>query len=131
LDKLKAGSTFADIAAADHLKVATLTGIKRGEPPAPLSAAAVDVVFRTAKDALGSGEAAQAPEQVVFRVTGIVVPTPEAASEDAKRTQEALSRSLSEDIFGEYVARLQSEIGVTINQSALSQVVGGGAAGTN
>jgi peptidyl-prolyl cis-trans isomerase D len=131
LDKLKAGSTFADIAAADHLTVATLTGIKRSEPPAPLSAAAVDAVFRTAKDAVGSAEAAQGPEQVVFRVTGIVVPTLEAASEDAKRTQEALSRSLSEDIFGEYVARLQSEIGVTINQSALTQVVGGGAAGTN
>ena len=32
LDKLKAGSSLADVAAADGLKVETLTGIKRGEP---------------------------------------------------------------------------------------------------
>ncbi len=31
LDKLKAGSTFADVAAANNLKVETTTGLKRGE----------------------------------------------------------------------------------------------------
>ena len=51
-----------------------MTGIKRGEPPAPLSAAAVDAIFRTAKGAAGSAEAAQPAEQLVFRVTDIVVP---------------------------------------------------------
>ena len=30
-------------------------------------------------------------------------------------------------MFGEYIARLESEVGVTINQSALNQVVSGGA----
>ena len=66
----------------------------------------------------------------MFRVTDIVVPKLDAASEDAKQAQETLSRSLSEDIFGEYISRLESEIGVTINQSALNQVVSGGAAGS-
>jgi peptidyl-prolyl cis-trans isomerase D len=131
LDKLKAGSSFADVAAADGLKVATLTGIKRGEPPAPLSAAAVDVIFRTAKGAFASAEAAQPAEQLVFRVTDVVAPNLDAASEDAKQAQDTLSRSLSQDILSEYLSRLESETGVTINQSALNQVVGGGAAGTN
>ena len=30
-------------------------------------------------------------------------------------------------MFAEYIARLESEIGVTINQSALNQVISGGA----
>ncbi len=131
LDKLKAGSTFAEIAAANNLKVESLTGIKRGEPPAPLSAPAVDAIFRTAKDAAGSADAAQPPEQVVFRVTDIVEPKLDTASDDAKKAQEALTRALSEDVFAEYISRLQSEIGVTINQSALSQVVSGGTGDTN
>ncbi len=129
LDKLKAGSSFADIAAADRLKPVTLTGIKRGEPPAPLSPSSVDAIFRTAKGAVGSAEAAQPAEQLVFRVTDIAVPNLDTASEDAKRTQETLNRSLSEDIFAEYIGRLESEVGVSINQSALNQVVSGGAAG--
>src|SRR5262249_20890089 len=128
LDKLKAGATLAEVAAANHLKVETLTGLKRGEAAGPLSAAAgVDAVFRTAKDAVGKTEATQPAEQVVFRVTDIVVPALDMASDEAKRTLETLNRSLSEDILAEYIARLESEIGVTINQNALNQVVSGGA----
>ena len=127
LDKLKAGGTLAEIAAANHLKVETLTGLKRGEPAGPLSAAGTDAVFRTTKDAAGKTQAAQPAEQVVFRVTSIVVPTLDMSSEEAKRDLDALNRGVSEDILAEYLAHLESEIGVTINQSALNQVVGGGA----
>jgi peptidyl-prolyl cis-trans isomerase D len=125
LDKLKAGSTLADIAAQYHLKVETLTGLKRGEASGPFPAAAVDAVFRTAKDAAGKVEASDPVEQVVFRVTDVVVPSLDMGSEAAKRILETLNRGLSEDILGEYIARLESEIGVTINQSALNQVIGG------
>src|SRR5215510_11170670 len=37
LDKLKGGTTLADIAAQDRLKVETLSGLKRGEASGPLS----------------------------------------------------------------------------------------------
>jgi peptidyl-prolyl cis-trans isomerase D len=131
LDKLKAGgTTLADVAAADHLTVQTLTGLKRGEGSGALSPGAIDAVFRTAKDAVGKADAAQPAEQIVFRVTDIVVPKLEATSDEAKRTVDTLNRGLSEDIFGEYVAKLESDIGVTINQAALNQVVTGGTANT-
>jgi peptidyl-prolyl cis-trans isomerase D len=126
LDRLKAGTTLADIAAQDRLKVETLTGLKRGEASGPLSASAVAAVFRTAKDAAGKAEGSEPGEQVVFRVTDIVVPSVDMVSEDAKRTMEALNRGLSEALLAEYIAKLESEIGVTINQNALNQVIGGG-----
>src|SRR5207237_8951667 len=75
LEKLKAGETLPQAAAADRLKVETLTGLKRGEASGPLSAAGVDAVFRTAKDTVGKTEGAQPPDEVVFRVTDIVVPS--------------------------------------------------------
>jgi peptidyl-prolyl cis-trans isomerase D len=132
LEKLKAGETLPQAAAADRLKVETLTGLKRGQASGPLSAAGVDAVFRTAKDAAGKTEGAQPPDELVFRVTDIVVPSLDMASEDAKRALETLNRGLSEDILAEYIAWLESDIGVTINQSALNQVVSGGAGdGTN
>src|SRR5262245_37347668 len=132
LGKLRAGEPLSQAAAADHLKVETLTGLKRGEASGPLSAAGVDTVFRTAKDAAGKAEGAQPGQQIVFRVTDIVVPGLEMASDDAKRALETLNRGLSEDILAEYIARLETDIGVTINQSALNQVVSGGAGdGTN
>ena len=127
LDKVKAGATLAEAAAPDHLKVETLSGIKRGQGTGPLSASAVDAVFRTAKEAAGKADAATPPEQVVFRVTDIVVPKLDPESQDAKRIAETLDRGLSEDLYAEYIAYLEREIGVTINQSALNPVVSGGA----
>ena len=132
LDKLKAGETLAQVAATDHVKVETLGGLKRGEASGPLSAAGVDAVFRTAKDAAGKADGTQPGEQIVFRLTDIVVPSLDMASEEAKRAVQTLNRGLSEDILAEYIAWLERDIGFTINQSALNQVVSGGAGdGTN
>ena len=48
---------------------------------------------------------------------------PEAG--EAKRIDDALKSRSTEDLIAQYLARLQSEIGVTINQTALNQVTGG------
>jgi peptidyl-prolyl cis-trans isomerase D len=126
LDKIKAGTSFADVAAADKLKVEWKPGIKRGAPSAALSAVAVTEIFRTAQDSAGSVEGASPTERIVFHVTEIKVPPLDPEAADAKRLDEALKARNTEDLIGQYIARLQSEIGFSINQSALNQVTGGG-----
>jgi peptidyl-prolyl cis-trans isomerase D len=86
------------------------------------------MIFRTNKDGNGSADAEKPAEQIVFRVTDIVAPKAEANVEATKQVQDALNRALADDIFGEYIARLQDQIGVTINQAALRQVITGVAA---
>jgi peptidyl-prolyl cis-trans isomerase D len=125
LDKLKAGSTLADLAAADGAKVETITGIKRGAAAPPLSAIAADKLFLTPKDGAASADAEQPGDQVVFRVTDIVVPKTDLKSDEAKAISQTLTRSLSEDVFSQYIAKVESEIGVTINANAVRQVVTG------
>ena len=127
LEKLKAGTPLADVAAADHLKIETLSGIKRGGASPPLSAGVVEAIFRTAKDGNGKGDAAQGGDQLVFRVTDIIVPPLDAESDNSKRAVEVLNRALSEDVLTQYIAQLESEMGVTFNHSALNQVISGGA----
>ena len=131
LDKLKGGSTFTEVAQAARLKVQTATGLKRGQESGPLSAATVDAVFGAAKNVPGKADAATAGEQIVFRVTDIAVPDLDMTSQEAKRLVDTLNRGISEDLFAEYIARLETEIGVTFNQSALNQVIGGGAVDAN
>ena len=55
------------------------------------------------------------------------MPPLDSQSDVSKRMVEALNRGLSEDVVGEYIGHLQAEVGVTINRSALNQVVSGGA----
>ena len=65
-------------------------------------------------------------ERFVFRVTEIVDPAFDANSQDGKAIADTLRNSYGEDIVTEYVGRLENDFGVTVNQSAYNQAIGGG-----
>ena len=125
LDKIRGGASFADVAAAEKLKVETKPGIKRGTPPEGLSEAAVAEIFRTQKDAAGASENTRPTEWVLFRVTDIKVPPLDPQAADTKRLHDALKARLTEDLIAQYITTLQNEVGVSVNENALSQVSGG------
>jgi peptidyl-prolyl cis-trans isomerase D len=131
IEKLKAGTPFAQVAAAAGLKVATRTDIKRGNAAPPLSVRTIDAIFRTAKDAYGTADGGSPTEQVVFRVTDVTMPEIDPKSEEATRLREALNRSFTEDVFGGYLGYLQRQVGVRINEPALKQIVSGQNPNTN
>lgn len=126
IDKMKAGTSFADVAAASNLKVDTATNLRRNQPPEALSARVLDDVFRTPKGETGSVEAERPGERIVFRVTDVVEPKMDPNSPEAKRISDALTRALKDDVLGEYIVQLQKDLGTTINEQAFQQVVGGG-----
>jgi peptidyl-prolyl cis-trans isomerase D len=128
VEKLKAGTPFGEAAAAHKLKPEWRPGLKRGTPPAGIPARALEEIFRTPKDAAATVEGATATDRIVFRVTEIAVPSLNPEFADAKRIEETLQRAMSEDLLGQYVARLESDIGVTINRAALNQITGASAA---
>jgi peptidyl-prolyl cis-trans isomerase D len=125
LDKVKAGTPLAEAAAADNLKIETRADIKRASTTPPLTERTLDVIFRTAKDAVALAPAEQPGEQLVFRVTGVVEPTTDLASEESKRLRGALNNAMMGDVLAEYTQLLEREIGVTINDRALQQVLSG------
>lgn len=131
MDKLKGGSAFVDTAKAEGLKLETVSGLKRSASSPPFSASAVDTLFVTPKDAVASAQGEQPGDQIVFRVTDIVVPQTDVNSDQTKTMAQNLNRSLSQDLFGQYVAKVESEIGVTINRNAVNQVVSGSGGGNN
>jgi len=124
LDKLKAGTSLADIAAADKLNVETRAGIKRAGSPQGLSPAAVAEVFKTNKDAAGNVEGASPTERIVFRVSDIKVPPLEPEAAATKQIDQALQTRMASDLAAEYLASVENDVGVSINQSALSQATG-------
>ena len=62
---------------------------------------------------------------MVFRVTDVVEPTTDLASEESKRLRGALNNAMVGDVLAEYTQLLQREIGMTINERALQQVLSG------
>jgi peptidyl-prolyl cis-trans isomerase D len=124
-DKLKGGAALADVAAADALMVETKWGLKRqGTDIVP--ARAIAQIFRTAKDAYGSAEGNTATERIIFRVTDIKIPAFDANSPAAKGIFDQLRNSYNDELLGQYLARLEADIGISVNQAALNQAIGGG-----
>ena len=63
-------------------------------------------------------------EVIVFRVTDIVDPAVDVASDAVKKLKESLDRAQTEEQVASYVNKLETDIGTTINQAAFAQVTG-------
>jgi peptidyl-prolyl cis-trans isomerase D len=124
VQKLDQGGKLADEAAAAGLKVETAGGFKRDASVPGVPAAALTAAFRTAKDGVGQTPGNGGSEWVVFRVTEVTVPPVDFASDDIKKLKETLQRSLTDEQVAQYVAKIETEIGTTINQAAFAQVTG-------
>ena len=124
VQKLGQGGKLADEAAGLGIKVDTASAFKRDASGGGLPAAVVAAAFRTAKDSAGQAPGAGNDEWVVFRVTDIAVPPLDLASDEMKKLKDSLQRSLADEGVGQYIAKLETEIGTTINQAAVEQVTG-------
>jgi peptidyl-prolyl cis-trans isomerase D len=126
VQKLDQGGKLADEAASAGLKVETAAGFRREGSVPGVPASVVAAAFRTAKDGAGQTAGNGPDEYVVFRVTDITVPPVDFASDDIKKLKDSLQRSLEDELIAQYVTRLESDIGTTINESALAQATGAG-----
>jgi peptidyl-prolyl cis-trans isomerase D len=124
VQKLDNGGKLADLAAADGLKVETAAGFKREGTPPGVPASLIAAAFRTAKDGAGQTAGASDGQWIVFRVTDISVPPLDMASDDVKKMKDQLGRSLEDEGIAQYVTKLESNIGTTINEAAFAQVTG-------
>ncbi|MCP3470205.1 SurA N-terminal domain-containing protein [Bradyrhizobium sp. CCGUVB1N3] len=123
VQKLEQGGKLADEAAANNAKIETAAGFKREDTPAGVPSSLVAAAFRAAKDGVGQTPGAGG-EVIIFRVTDIVDPPVDLASDAIAKLKESLDRSLTDEQVASYVNKLETDIGTTINQAAFAQVTG-------
>ncbi|THD65318.1 MAG: peptidylprolyl isomerase [Bradyrhizobium sp.] len=124
VQKLDQGGSLADDAAGAGLKVEAASAFRRDGSPPGVPASVIAAAFRTAKDGAGQVAGAAAGEWIVFRVTDITVPPVDVASDEMKKLKETLLRGLTDEQVGQYVTKLESDIGVSINEAVFAQVTG-------
>jgi peptidyl-prolyl cis-trans isomerase D len=124
VQKLDQGGKLVDEAAAAGLKLETAAGFRRDASPPGVPAGVIAAAFRTAKDGAGQTAGAAAGEWLVFRVTDVGVPPVDLASDDIKKLKEILQRGLTDEQVAQYVTKLETDVGTSINQAAFAQVTG-------
>jgi peptidyl-prolyl cis-trans isomerase D len=124
IQKVEQGGKLVDEASAAGLKIETAAGVRRDASLPSVPTGAISAAFRTAKDGVGQTAGAGANEWIVFRVTDVTVPPVDFASDDIKKLKDTLQRGLTDEQVAQYVTKLESDIGTTINQTAFAQVTG-------
>ncbi len=124
--KLKTGTSFTQAASEAGLKVETAKDLQRGKSGGFIPAKTIEAVFRTPKGTPASAEGGKETERFVFRVTDVADQPFEAGTPQGQAITATLQNSYTDDLVSEYISRLENDFGVTVNPSALNQVVGGG-----
>lgn len=124
VEKLNKGGKFDAEAAAAGVKVETAPLFKRDADPKGVPERLVAAAFTTPKDGNGQVQGAGGSDWLVFKVTDVVVPPVDLASEDVKKLKESLRQAEIEEQVAAYVTKLETDIGVTINQNAFAVATG-------
>ncbi len=125
LARVTGGMPLAQLATENGLQLETAFGLQRGQASGGLPASVSDAVFKVGKDGFGVADSDSGDRRYIFRVTEISVPplNPQGASPEQLKAN--LQNSYADDVIGQYLARVESDLSVKINQQAVNQVVGG------
>jgi len=127
VDQLKAGASLEALAKADALKIETADHVKRQAGAGVLPPRVIAAAFHAAKDDYGSAEGDQPSQWIVFRVTGTTDPKLDANSPDLKRVEDTVKHQVADDIISQYVQSVESDLGLSVNETAFVQALGNSA----
>ena len=125
LGKIKSGTPLAQLATENNLKVETAFGLQRGRAAAGLPQAVSEAAFGTGKGEAGVADSDNGDRRYLFRVTDVSVPPIDPQGASPEQLKANLQNSYADDIIGQYIAKVENDVGVSINQQAGNQVVGG------
>lgn len=123
--RLDQGEAFTAVAAAAGQPAKTAEGLTRNTAKSDLTANAVTQIFATRTGKSGSATLGEDGSRAVFQVMSATLPPFDRQAADATKLDEQLRLALADDILTQYVRKLQSGLGVRINQQALRNALGG------
>jgi peptidyl-prolyl cis-trans isomerase D len=115
--------TLEDVAKELDTEILPTSALKRDDITVNVLPAAVSQAFTLPKGGFGSAASGVDEGRIVFQVDDIVAP-PELDERIVKRINAQITPLLSEDTIAEYFSALESRYGVSVNQQALSKLVG-------
>lgn len=123
--RLRKGETLENIAAGLEIDVQTSAPFKRGGAAEGLSPDAVAAAFNGPKGFVATAASATGGQSVLV-VADVFDPPFDATLPPSVQLADQVTDSVSNALLSEYVAALEQEAGIQINQAALNQVVAPG-----
>ncbi len=124
VQRLGQGESLEALAQEVGGSVGNAANLARGQAQGSLTANAVQQIFATRVGEPGTA-ALDDTSRAVFVVRGATAPQFLTTTPQAETIEARLRNDLSRDLLEQYLAQLQDEIGVSINETAYRQAIGG------
>ncbi|MBX9760417.1 MAG: SurA N-terminal domain-containing protein [Beijerinckiaceae bacterium] len=124
--RIQGGESFEDVAKSIGVEPQFDQEVRR-LVASKLPASAVTRAFAAPVGSVGS--VAAGSDRIIFKVNDAVVPPFDVEEPAIVALQPQLRNALTEDILSQYIARVQEDLGVSINEAAVRLAVGGSAEG--
>mgnify|MGYP003624361791 FL=1 len=122
---LKSDVSFTALAEARDKPITPYEGITRLEGKEGLAAANIATIFEAKADSFGFLTPADPTQRLLFQVTEVTVPAYFEEEQSARQIAEAVAPAIENELLVQYVAELQTNLGVSLNQALLSQMLAG------
>ncbi|GEP09978.1 SurA N-terminal domain-containing protein [Methylobacterium gnaphalii] len=123
VERLDKGETPEAVSESAGVQAKTIADLARNQAKDDLSTEVIDRIFATAVDKAGSAPSGE--NRAVFKVTRAEMPAFEAGTPTDKNAEKSFRTTLSDDVLGEYIADVQKNAGVSVNQTAFKRALGG------
>lgn len=120
--KLSGGAKFSDLAAENHLQVKHDDAVKRSGG-AGLTRGEVAQIFDEKVGDSGSASDGSGG-RMIFKVVDAKVPPIDPKAKEFNKILADVKTNLGEDVVGQYLSRLERQLGIKLNQQALRTALG-------
>jgi peptidyl-prolyl cis-trans isomerase D len=124
VERLKSGSAFEDIAREAGAEIKTQQGLKRNENDAAFDADAVQALFAVPENGFAYAIEPGGKSAKIMQSQAVLLPSFDVNSPEAKQIAESMETASASDLLGTYLATMQNEAGVAINDALWRQISG-------
>ncbi len=122
--RAEGGESLEALATEAGAEIKLQTGIKRNEASEAFDAAAVGALFAAPEDGYAVALEGDGQGFRLMKSSPVFAAPFDANSDEAKAIKQVLTNGLTDDLYAQYLADLQTELGVTVNQERLNYVSG-------
>ncbi len=124
VERAKTGATIEELAKEAGAEVQTAQGLRRNENTDTFDAAAVNALFAVPEKSFAYAVEADGKSARVMQSEAVLLPAFDPKAPDNAKAADALKQAIGGDLAGAYLAALQKDAGVTVNETLWRQISG-------
>jgi peptidyl-prolyl cis-trans isomerase D len=123
--RIDKGETIQAVAGSVGATVSATAGVTRETRSADLPQSVVTAVFGVPDGRAGQASLGENAGRMVFRVDNVSVPPFIRTTQEAERLSQQMAIAIGDDLLSQYVRKLQSELGLTMDARIVRNALGG------